>query len=218
MATKKRSAGGAAVSFVLCSILSVAAGIAAVVLLFQKWVVADLLGGESYSILEFRQMVNELQETLESVQTNLAGLGLDIQLELEGFTRFDQATLLLLAAVVVLIAVQAIYVLLVLTGRPASRAFGIFAGLLTLLLGAAVIVLFFWMTSQLNETLTLANEALSTASSAANDLLGTLSAYFPSLQGTTVSTLTLDVNEMLHLTTFPFLVTGLGLVEAILAR
>lgn len=196
MATKKRSAGGAAVSFILCSVLSVAAGIASAVLLFQKWVTVELLG-VSYSIAEFRKMVLALENTLSEVQESISALGIEMELfDLTGFERFDLVTLGVLVAIGALVLLQVVYVLLVVLGKRGSRPMGVFVGLLTTLFAVAVLGLLFWMNTAINGSLTELNSIFQTWTGAS----------------------LFDANKVFQLTIFLYIVGALGLVEAFFAR
>lgn len=214
---RNRSGAGAAAGFIISSVLSIAAGIASVVMMFLKWVVVDPLGGEQYSIMEFRKMALNLKELLTGFQEVLSNAG--VAFHLSGFDQFEMITLGILAAVVVVILLQAVYVIAVITGRGWSRGFGILTGILTFLFAAATIVLFYWMNGQINALFVNVNQLLDSVNQTLSGLQDILSTYLPSLQGMESEiNLNLDANRLFHMTAFPFITGVLGLLEAIFAR
>lgn len=213
MAKKKRDSG---VNFIICSILSVAAGIAAVVMMFQKWVRVDLFGlfQQQYSVVEVYSGAKELKgQILDFLSEFDALLGQESIQSVPGLDKVETAALAVLVGVGAIILLQAVYFLMVVMGKRVSRPLGILAGLWTTALSVGAIALFCWGNRQLNASLAEWQAALDSF----NEMLNSLSGLFGGIENPLLN-IKLDANELFQITLFPALTGGLGLIEAILAR
>lgn len=216
MAKKKpnySSSGGGAVSFILCSILSIACGVGACVLMFFKWLTVSikpliLSFEQSYSLLEVHNVFVELQDYLKTLLADVNEMLALVDLQpFDGFSLTqlnvaENVTLGLLVAMFVIIALQAVYLLLVLMGNTASRPMGVIVGILTMLLALSALALLYYANMQINDALSIWNDTLTELQ---NDLIS-------------LDTLKIDASQVFQWTIFPWITAALGFLEAIFAR
>lgn len=202
-----------AVRYLICTLISLAAGIASAGLFFAKWVTVV---GETYSVPQFYRAATELQTQLNELIAQVTEAFGEVSLNTAGLDQVRVAAVVFMAVAGVIVLLQVIYVGKILFGNG-GRPLGIAAGVLTAVLSLGAVAALFWMNSRLNTAMAPLNEVLGALGGLYNEFAGGLNSLFPSL-GLETSNMTIDANDLIQTTVFPYVTAALGAVEAIFAR
>lgn len=202
MAKREKSGFGAAAGFIIASLLSVLAGIASVVLCFFDWfTIKTPILTETFSLLKFHKGIVTIKGNIQDIFATFASLlGEDsaAALQLPKLDQLELISLIVIALVFVLAAIQLIYIFFVVSGKRGTRVVGILAGLLTIAFAVGLVVMVLMSNAEFN--------------SSVKSLLDLTDGLV------TMETLGFNANKIFTFTPFPFLTATCGLAEMIFAR
>lgn len=199
-------------------LIACASAIVSVIMLFLKWLKVNLiLIREQYSIFQFYRAINTVEEKTNALAKQISSYtGEDISLSIPGIKGLKLFAIVLLAMMVILLIVQAAYVVLSLLGKEV-RILGIVGGVLSILIPVIVFVMLRTSNEGINSYFTELNSLLNGASDTVNSITDTIKHLLPSVEYGKIDA-TVNANKAFSLTIFPLISAVLGVIETIAAR